>query len=261
MLSTNRERILGLMILLLVSGCWYINKHNNGSTKDVSYYIVNIFPHDSEAFTQGLAIDEGHFYEGTGLYGRSTLRRVEVNTGKILQIHRLPKNIFGEGITVYKDRIYQLSWKSEIGYIYNKTSFKLLETFSYSGEGWGLTHDGSHLIMSNGTNVLRFLDPETFQELRTVEVTDKMDPVERLNELEYVESMIFANVWQTNLVACINPVSGDVEDWLNMTGIEKHLDNNKNIDVLNGIAYDGKNLFITGKLWPNIFEIKLTRKE
>jgi glutamine cyclotransferase len=212
MLSDKRTWILGLLILLVISGFWINRNDNNGSSEDVSYNIVNIFPHDSEAFTQGLDIDAGYFYEGTGLYGGSTLRRVEVNTGEILQIHRLPKNVFGEGITVYNDRIYQLTWKSEIGYIYNKTSFKLLETFSYSGEGWGLTHDRSHLIMSNGTNVLRFMDPETLQELRTVEVTYEMDPVDRLNELEYVEGMVYANVWQTNLIVCIDPVSGFVED-------------------------------------------------
>jgi glutamine cyclotransferase len=228
-----------------------------------SYNIVNTYPHDRHAFTQGLVFDDGVLYEGTGLLGHSTLRRVELETGAILQIRELSDQFFGEGITIYGGEIVQLTWQSHIGFVYDKNSFELLQQFNYSTEGWGITHDGTRLIMSDGTSTLYFLDPQTFEQIGQLEVFDNDGPVTRLNELEYIQGEIYANVWQTDRIARIAPGTGRVVGWVELEGLLSTEDCTEPFDVLNGIAYDAEadRLFVTGKLWPKLFEIELISPE
>jgi glutamine cyclotransferase len=223
------------------------------------YRIVNEYPHDPDAFTQGLVYEDGIFYEGTGLKGRSSLRKVALETGEVLQIHDLSPEYFGEGISVVGDRIWQLTWQEHVAFLYNKETFEELDTVSYPTEGWGLTYDGERLIMSDGTSTLYFRDPVTFDLLGQVQVHDNGSPVARLNELEYIDGLVFANVWQTNRIAIIDPADGRVTAWLDLTGLLDSSDVTRSVDVLNGIAYDaaGKRLFVTGKLWPKLFEIEI----
>jgi len=224
-----------------------------------SYCIVDTFPHDRGAYTQGLVYQEGVLYEGTGQYGRSTLRRVELETGRVLQLYALPPQYFGEGITTWGQRIIQLTWKNREGFVYDKTGFELLDTFRYSTEGWGITHDGTRLIMSDGTSTLHFWDPETLEEIGQVQVHDDHGPVARLNELEYVQGKVYANVWLTDRIAIIDPQTGQVTAWADLAGLLKPEDYTRQVDVLNGIAYDAAEdrLFVTGKWWPKLFEIDL----
>jgi glutamine cyclotransferase len=229
------------------------------SPKIYHYKIVKTYPHDDQAFTQGLIYENNFFYEGTGLYGRSALRKTALESGAVLKSRRLPVRFFGEGITAFRGKVVQLTWKSRTGFVYEEGGFQLLRTFSYKTEGWGLTHDASKLIMSDGSAHLIFLDPETFAEIRRLKVFDDKGPVTGLNELEYVRGEIFANVWPTNLIAIISPVSGRVTGWIDLAGLSR-LSGGDNINkTLNGIAYDKDNdrLFVTGKLWPRIYEIKL----
>jgi glutaminyl-peptide cyclotransferase len=221
--------------------------------------VMNTFPHDRAAFTQGLVFENGMLYEGTGLNGQSTLRRVELQSGEVLQSYSLPSQYFGEGITIWEDRIVQPTWKSGMGFVYDKETFELLDTFRYPTQGWGITHDGFRLIMSDGTSTLHFWDPGTFAETGSVEVYSDVGPVTRLNELEYIEGMVFANVWRTDLIAIIDPDTGRVTAWIDLKGLLKPEDLSEPVDVLNGIAYDvdGERLFVTGKLWPKVFEIEL----
>jgi glutamine cyclotransferase len=223
------------------------------------FRIINTYPHDSEAFTQGLVFHKGYLYEGTGLHGHSTLRKVELKTGRILKSHRLPIEYFGEGITIWQNKLIQLTWQSHTGFIYDLQSFRLLETFSYPTEGWGITCDGNNLIMSDGTAILRFLDPRKFTVVRQIEVKDRGRPVPYLNELEYINGEIFANIWDTGYIARISPQTGRVLGWIDLRELYRLVDNGKRVDVLNGIAYDAKNdrLFVTGKFWPKLFEIRL----
>ena len=218
-----------------------------------TYRVTKAYPHDEEAFTQGLVFEGGYLYEGTGIQGASTLRKVNLETGGVLQIQRLPKQFFGEGITIYENRIIQLTWQSGVGFVYDKESFSLLQKFQYPTEGWGITHDGKHLIMSDGTATLYFLDPETFTRTGQVTVRDIQGPVNGLNELEYIRGEIYANVWKKNLIARISPHTGTVMGWIDLGGLCKWN------GVLNGIAYDREHgrLFVTGKRWPYIYEIKL----
>jgi len=206
-----------------------------------------------------LVFEDGVLYEGTGLNGRSTLRRVELETGEVLQIHELPAQFFGEGVTVYGNDIIQLTWQAHVGFVYDRDSFELLQEFNYSTQGWGITHDGERLIMSDGTATLYFLDPETFEEIGRVGVYDNDGSVNRLNELEYVQGEIYANVWQTNCIARIDPQTGQVVGCIELKGLLTPEDRDEPVDVLNGIAYDAENarLFVTGKLWPKLFEIEL----
>ena len=221
--------------------------------------IVGVFPHDPAAYTQGLVFEDGGFYEGTGLWGESIVRRVDLETGEVLQLHSLPPEYFGEGITVWEDRIIQLTWKSGQGFVYDRGSFELLDTFPYPTEGWGITHDGARLIMSDGTQTLYFWDPETLAEIGSVDVHAGAGPVTRLNELEYVQGMVLANIWQTDLIAVIDPSTGQVAAWIDLRGLLEPEDYAEPVDVLNGIAYDAgsERLFVTGKLWPKVFEIEL----
>ena len=222
-----------------------------------TYEVINTYPHDENAFTQGLVFKNGSLYESTGLYGYSTLRRVELTTGVTLQMHSLPAEFFGEGLTLFDDRLIQLTWMSKTGFVYDKYSFEVLHEFSYPTEGWGLTHNGSHLIMSDGTAKLHFLDPETFEEVRQIEVYGD-GAVTRLNELEYINGRIYANIWMEETIAIINPQTGYVEGWIDLSDLQNAEDQDPN-DVLNGIAYDktADRLFVTGKRWSQLFEIQL----
>ena len=252
--------------LLTLTGIFFINHYSNlePSTNSkvipvYTYKIVNTYPHDRSAFTEGLVFEDGLLYEGTGLHGYSKLRRVKLETGEILQIRELLPKFFGEGLTIYKNKIIQLTWQSNIGFVYDKYSFKLLQEFNYPDEGWGITHDGKHLIMSDGTSTLHFLDPETFKEISQIEVYADNIPVTRINELEYIQGEIFANIWQTDRIARIDHLTGQVVGWIDLKGILSPEDDSEAVDVLNGIAYDAKNdrLFVTGKFWPKLFEIEL----
>jgi len=231
-----------------------IEQNNSGEV-----VIVNSYPHDTGAFTQGLIFHNGKIYEGTGLYRKSTLRKVNLNTGKVEQIHKLPDHYFGEGITLLNGKIYQLTWKSKTGIIYDADSFKELGTFKYSFDGWGITNNGKELIISNGTPNIYFYDPNTFKQTRIIKVTDRGEKVSLINELEYINGKIYANIWRSNKIISIDPMNGKVLKWYDLSILHKHFDGNTRIDVLNGIAYDeytGK-IFVTGKLWPKLFEIKL----
>jgi glutamine cyclotransferase len=223
------------------------------------YQIIHTFPHDPAAFTEGLVFNGGFLYESTGLYGRSTLRKTQLETGQVLQQHDLPADVFGEGATIFGDRIIQLTWKSQLGYVYDKLTFRLLREFTYPTEGWGITHDGKNLIMSDGTANLYFLNPDTFERVGQIEVHGDNGPVTQLNELEYVQGEIYANVWQTYRIARIAPDTGQVLEWIDLSGLLSAEDRRVPVDVLNGIAYDPEHdrLFVTGKLWPKLFEIKL----
>ena len=219
--------------------------------------IVSVFPHDRTAYTQGLVFENGGFYEGTGLRGQSTLRRVDLESGEILQAYSLPPQYFGEGITIWEDKIIQLTWKSRQGFVYDKESFELLDTFGYPTEGWGITHDGAKLIMSDGTQTLHFWDPETLVETGSIDVYTDAGPLTWLNELEVIQGLVFANVWQTDYIARIDPLTGQVIAWIDLAGLLGPTE--EPVDVLNGIAYDASSerLFVTGKLWPKVFEIEL----
>lgn len=226
------------------------------------YRIVNTYPHDRTAFTQGLVFDNGFLYESTGLNGRSSLRKVELETGRVLQIRDLPYEYFGEGLALWQDKLIQLTWLSHIGFVYDKESFRQLRDFTYPTEGWGITSDGMRLIMSDGTARLYFLKPDTFEQIGWIDARDQDVPVTRLNELEYIKGEIYANVWLTNRIARISPETGQVVGWIDLTGLLSEEDRRQPVDVLNGIAYDAEHdrLFVTGKLWPKLFEIELIPK-
>ncbi|HMF96527.1 MAG TPA: glutaminyl-peptide cyclotransferase [Vicinamibacterales bacterium] len=227
----------------------------------LGYQVVRVYPHDPEAFTQGLQYLGGVLYEGTGLVGRSSIRRVALDTGKVEQKRDVPAPYFGEGITVWKNDLIELTWQSHVAFVYDRVSFAPKKRFSYPGEGWGLTFDGTNLIMSDGTDELRVLDPSTFAEKRRIKVTAAGAPLRNLNEVEYVKGEIFANIWQTDYIARIAPDTGKVGAYLDLRGLLSPQERAQT-DVLNGIAYDAEHdrLFITGKLWPKLFEIRVVPK-
>lgn len=227
-----------------------------------TFKVINSWKHDSRAFTQGLVFYDGLLYESTGLYGQSSLRKVELRTGKVLKKVNVPGIYFAEGMTIFQGKIFQLTWKAHKGFIYDPDSFKQTGEFAYEGEGWGLTHDEQFLIMSDGTNRLRFLNPATFKVERTISVFDNDAPLAELNELEYVKGEIYANIWQTDRIVRLDPQSGKILGWVDLRGLLPVKDNDKPVDVLNGIAYDAAQdrLFVTGKLWPRLYEIRLQRK-
>lgn len=230
-------------------------------TPTFGYRVVRSYPHDPGAFTQGLVYLDGVLYEGTGLNGQSSIRKVRVETGEVLQVRRLEHKYFGEGIAVVGKSLIQLTWQTEVGFVYDLVSFEPRRTFKYAGEGWGLTYDGTRLIMSDGSSVLRFLDPATFRETARLTVRDAGQPVDDLNELEIVKGEIYANVWQKTRVARISPKTGQVIGWIDLTGLLSPRDA-AGVDVLNGIAYDAAKgrLFVTGKLWPKLFEIQVVAR-
>jgi glutaminyl-peptide cyclotransferase len=222
------------------------------------YEVVRTYPHDPAAFTQGLEYVDGFLYESTGMNGTSGIRKVRLENGEVLQLKPLEERYFGEGITTFGDAIFQLTWQSGIGFVYDRNTFERQRSFSYTGEGWGLTHDDTRLIMSDGTSALRFLDPKTLKETGRLPVTDAGRPVNHLNELEVVKGEIYANVWQVDRIARISPETGHVTGWIDMRGLLSRADA-VGTDVLNGIAYDaaGDRLFVTGKRWPKLFEIRV----
>jgi glutamine cyclotransferase len=223
-----------------------------------SVNVVSAYPHDPNAFTQGLVVYAGKLLEGTGQYGSSSLRRVDIQTGRVEQLLPLEATYFGEGIAVLNDRVYQLTWQNGVGFVYDAKTFAAERTFRYTGEGWGLTTDGTHLILSDGTSALRFLDPESFSVVQRLTVTDDEIPVVQINELEYVEGEIWANIWHSDRIARIAPDTGRVVGWLDLSALYPSAERPAE-DVLNGIAYDPaeRRLFVTGKNWPQVFELEI----
>jgi len=225
-----------------------------------SYRVVNSYPHDNKAFTQGLFYDKGVLYEGTGQETGSTLREVELATGKVIRQLNLSSELFGEGITLWKDRIYQVTWTSKVGFVYDKSTFKQINRIYYQSEGWGLTTMGDRIVMSDGTNVLYIIEPEMFTVVSRLEVYDNEKMVDQLNELEYINGEIWANIWTSDLIARIDPLSGKLLGYVDLKGILNDPETNTAANVLNGIAYDsnGNRIFVTGKNWPKLFEIRVT---
>jgi glutamine cyclotransferase len=228
------------------------------STPVYGYQVVNRYPHDRGAFTEGLFVLDGDFYEGTGLEGKSNVRRVDIATGRVKQQYNIPPQYFGEGIVAFGKQLFQLTYKSGVAFVYDRSTFQLLKTYKYAGEGWGMTTDGKRLIMSDGTSQLRFLDPATFKETGRLSVTDGGRPIDQLNELEWIKGEIWANIWLTQRIARIDAQTGRVNSWLDMSGILSVMEA-AGTDAMNGIAYDAKTdrIFVTGKWWPRVFEIKV----
>ncbi len=229
--------------------------------KNINYEVIAKYPHDSEAFTQGLVYNDGFFYEGTGQYKESTLRKVDIKTGKVINILDIGDEYFGEGIAIYKDKIFQLTWKSQVGFIYDKETFTLIQKIYYDPkEGWGLTYNGDKFIFSDGSAKLYFIEPEYFTESSQIEVYDNKGMVSYLNELEYIDGYVYANIWGDKKIAIIDPTNGKIVAYLDMARIISDEIMNRGDKVLNGIAYNPENnhLYITGKNWPTMFEIKLT---
>jgi glutamine cyclotransferase len=226
---------------------------------DLSYEVVAELPHDAEAYTQGLVLHDGHWIESTGKNGQTTLRRVDPATGAVVLKKNLVANFFGEGCTVLGGKIYQLSWKNQEGFVYDAASFQWQKNFSYTGEGWGLTNDGTSLIMSNGSNILQFIDPVTFKPGKVLKVEWNGQPLDKLNELEFIEGEIFANIWFKDQIVRIDPANGRVIGMIDLAGIDKKEKRLEEDNVLNGIAYDPvtRNIFVTGKCWPKIYQIRL----
>jgi glutaminyl-peptide cyclotransferase len=231
----------------------------NALAKLDTYEVVNSYPHDPEAFLQGLVWYDSGFYESTGLEGRSTLRRNQFPSGKVIKSVSLASDLFGEGLALVGDRLVQLTWKTHRGFVYDRESFKLLREFKYDTEGWGITYDGRNLVMSDGSSTLLYLDPENFQPVRHLNVTWNGRPQDNLNELEYIEGEIWANIWQQDYILRIDPKTGNVKSYLDMKNLFPPQLRTGNENVLNGIAYDPKTkrIFVSGKLWPRIFEIRL----
>jgi glutamine cyclotransferase len=225
----------------------------------MTYSVVNRYPHDPKAFTQGLIYRDGFLYESTGLYGKSSLRKVELTTGKVLQNRSIPPEYFSEGLTEWKHKLLQLTWREKTAFIYAMDTFDLIGKFAYPTEGWGLTNDGASLILSDGTYTLYFLDPNSFRVIRRISVNDHGVRISQLNELEYIRGEIFANIWQTDRIIRIDPATGNVLGWIDLAGLYPEKDRTPSADVMNGIAYDdqGDRIFITGKQWPFLYEIKL----
>ena len=226
-----------------------------------SVSVKNAYPHDTGAFTQGLFFYQGYLYESTGLNGKSTLARKEVKTGKTLQEIRIPPKYFGEGIVLLNDKIYQLTWQNETVFIYDARSFQKIREIKYHGEGWGLTSDGKHLLMSNGSSTITFHDPDSFKVVCKIHVRDGDTPVSSLNELEFIKGEIWANIYMADMIVRISPKNGKVRGWVDLSALRSYLPGNAQVDVINGIAYDATEdrIFVTGKYWPKVFEVQLKR--
>lgn len=260
------ELTLLLVVAILNVGCQTgananvpANQPPANANASAGYQIVNVFPHDPEAYTQGLLFTDGALLESTGREGQSSLRRVELQTGKVLNQVSVPRPYFAEGLALLNGKLYQLTWQHGVGFIYDTATFNKLAEFKYSGEGWGLTTDGKLLILSDGSHRIRFLDPETFAVRKTISVVDGGRVIDSLNELEYVKGEILANIWYDERIARIDPNTGRVNGWIDLKGLREASGATGEESVLNGIAYDAAadRLFLTGKLWPKLFEIRL----
>ncbi len=242
--------------LLALTSC------QKSSPDPLGYQIVSSHPHDTTAYTQGLQLKDGRLFESTGQYGESTLREIAPATGKVLRKRPLAKTVFAEGLTILGNEMFVLTWKENTAYVFGPDTFKPIRTHEYKGEGWGLTNDGKQLIMSDGTSTLKFINPKDFSILKTLEVKDGKIPLTNLNELEWIDSQIFANIYQTDKIARISPDDGQVTGWLDLAGLKKQLPKPNRADVLNGIAHDPTtgHLLVTGKYWPQMFEIKVAKK-
>ena len=258
-----------VIIIIAFFGIYYLDLVKAGEDElasipkkmaaEMTYEVVQSFPHDSLAFTQGLIYEDGILYESTGLYRRSSLRQVDLSTGEVLRQVDLPEAYFAEGLTDWEGSLVQLTWQEHQGFVYNKEDFTQTGEFEYLTEGWGLTQDGERLIMSDGTSTLSFLDPETFEVIGTVTVTDQGQEIININELEYVWGEIFANIWHSDDIVRIDPETGEVLGWIDLSGLLTMEERLAGTDVLNGIAFDpeANRLFVTGKLWPKVYEIRL----
>ena len=263
----TKYRNYAFLFALLATSCWLACARpalmaQNEATVD-GYRVVNAYPHDSAAYTQGLIYLDGFLFESTGLKGRSTLRKVHLETGRIVQQHSLDRTYFAEGLTNWEDQLVQLTWQSNVAFVYDRVSFKIRRAFEYQGEGWGRTHDHQGFILSDGTETLRFIEASTFRETKRLAVTDNGVPVKGLNELEYVRGEVYANVRHTDRIARISPQSGKVKGWIDLKGLMATAIRSESEAELNGIAYDRvKNrLFVTGKLWPRLFEIEIVPRQ
>jgi glutaminyl-peptide cyclotransferase len=251
----------GIMVAVVIATLVSLSAQTGADAPVYGYRIVHVYPHDQDAFTQGLEFRDGFLYEGTGLNGRSSIRKVDLETGKVLQQIAVGQQYFGEGITVIGNELLELTWKAERGFVYDRNTFAQIRSFEYPGEGWGLTHDAGRVYMSDGSSQIRVWDSSTLRETSRVKVHDGSRAVDSLNELEYVKGEIYANIWQTDKIARIAPADGRVTGWIDLTGLLSS-EEKSSADVLNGIAYDAKadRLFVTGKLWPKLFQIQLIRK-
>lgn len=270
--------ISGALLLaagVVIAGWWLMRANNaqqsgrtsedrpttttNQHAKQLSYEVLNSYPHDPDAYLQGLVWYDNGFYESTGLYGRSTLRRVEFPSGKVVKSIALDSTLFGEGLALAGDHLVQLTWQTHRGFVYDRETFKVVREFSYDTEGWGLAYDGKNLILSDGTSTLTYLDPQSYQPVRKLRVMMNGRLMSEINELEFIEGELWANVWQTDLILIIDPATGKVNSFLNLAAIRGASERKGTEDVLNGIAYDAekKRIFVTGKLWPRLFEIKV----
>jgi glutaminyl-peptide cyclotransferase len=253
-----------IVLLIAAFGACACRSTSEAGVPEYIYEIVHQYPHDRTAFTEGLFYLDGFLYESTGLEGHSSIRTVRLETGEVVQKHDLPDQYFGEGIVNWKDRLIQLTYKTQAGFVYNLATLAFERQFEYPGQGWALTQDGRRIIMSDGTPQIRFWDPETLQETGRITVTDQDQPVKYVNELEWIKGEIYANVWMTDRIARIDPASGRVAGWIDLTGLLTPADRIQGqTDVLNGIAYDAKGdrIFVTGKRWPKLFEIRLLKKK
>jgi len=260
--SATRQQLCAMAAigtLLGCSACGSRASEARSAAPIAGYRVVNVYPHDPAAYTQGLIFREGFLFESTGLNGQSTVRKVRLQTGEVVQQFRLDDTYFGEGLTEFNGELVQLTWRSQVAFVYDLATFARRRVLHYSGEGWGLTHDSRQFILSDGTDTLRFLDPTRLQESQRLAVTDGGVPVRDLNELEYVRGEIYANVWHTDRIARISPRSGRVIGWIDLRGLLSSVYQLDPEAVLNGIAYDapGNRLFVTGKLWPQLFEIQV----
>lgn len=238
-------------------------KKTTAAVPTYGYKVVNVYPHDRGAFTEGLEFHDGFLYESTGLNRRSSLRKVKLETGAVVQSIALPNEYFGEGIAILGDEIAQLTYQTEVGFVYSLKDFKLLRQFKYKGEGWAFTHTPTTLYMDDGTDEIRLWDPKTFVERKRIKVHEGTKSINNINELEYVEGELWANIWQTDRIARISPTTGAILGWIDMSGLLSPMHRNGTEDVLNGIAYDAarKRIFVTGKFWPNVFEVKIVPKK
>ena len=243
-------------VLAVVLNGYQTASQSPGQAVNYTYSVVKTYPHDTSAFTEGLVYSNGSLYESTGEYGESSLRRVDLETGRVLQEYNLSSDDFGEGLTAVDGALIQLTWANDVGFVYDKNTFAIQRNFSYSDQGWGLTYDGTSLIMSDGSSTLTYLNPQTFEATRQVTVKDGNQSIVNINELEYINGDVYANIWMTNRIAIINPQSGQVKGWIDLSGIYQPTSYDS---VLNGIAYDQQTgrLFVTGKNWPNLYEITI----